>query len=130
MNTVKTYLKVCTHHGDAWREVGKGRHKNARCLMTFTRYAFHVAVCPTCGQYLTMVEKVFNLQEEVAVLEQRVAVLEASNITCTPSNDATSNGGDERRMNDCVADEEEIRTFEHDTFTTLKDGRICYCNVS
>ena len=76
----------------------------------------------------------FTLQQEVAVLEQRVATLEATGVTCTTPNDSTntnnsvSNG---RQMNDCVVDnEDDIRTFQHDTFTTLKDGSVCYCNVS
>ena len=81
-----------------------------------------------------MVEKVFNLQEDVAVLEQRVSSLEATGVTCTDPNDSTntnSNGNNSRQMNDCVIDnEDDIRTFQHDTFTTLKDGSICYCNVS
>lgn len=85
-----------------------------------------------------MVEKVFTLQKEVGVLEQQVASLEATGAaSCNTANDATSTDtnkpGSGRRMNDCVDDTHpsgEIRTFEHDTFTTLADGRICYCNVS
>ena len=81
-----------------------------------------------------MVEKVFTLQQEVAVLEQKVASLEATGVTCTDPNDSTStnsSGSNSGQMNDCVIDsEDDIRTFQHDTFTALTDGRICYCNVS
>ena len=82
-----------------------------------------------------MVEKVFTLQQEVAVLEQRVATLEATGVTCIQPDDATSANSSNSRSssnqkNDCVVDsEEDIRTFQHDTFTILKDGSICYCNV-
>ena len=79
----------------------------------------------------------FTLQNQVAVLEQQVATLEATGVECTTSNDATSPNGNRpsggRRLNDCVDDSKangEITTFPHDTFTTLEDGRICYCNVS
>lgn len=92
------------------------------------------AACPTCGQYLTMVERVFTLRQEVVVLEQRVATLEATGVVCTVPSDSTntsSNGGNGRQKNSCVVDDEaDIRTFEDDTFTTLSDGSICYCNVS
>ena len=105
-------------------------------LSRITTFTFPAA-CPTCGQYLTMVEKVFTLQKEKAVLEQQVASLEATGTTlCNTANDATStdtNESDRRRMNDCVDDTHpsgEIRTFTHDTFSILADGRICYCNVS
>jgi hypothetical protein len=84
-----------------------------------------------------MVEKVFTLQKEVGVLEQQVASLEATGAaSCGTANDATNtdnNQSNGRRMNDCVDDTHpsgEIRTFPHDTFTILADGRICYCNVS
>ena len=103
--------------------------------MTLT-FLFPVAACPTCGQYLTMVEKVFTLQKEVAVLEQQVASLEATGVRCGTANDATNpdtNRASGRRMNNCVDDSKangEVRTFQHDTFITLEDGRICYCNVS
>lgn len=82
-----------------------------------------------------MVEKVFTLQQEVAVLEQRVATLEATGVTCIQPDDATSTNSSNSRSsssqkNDCVVDnEKDIRTFKHDTFTILKDGSICYCNV-
>ena len=108
-------------------------------FVELTTFALSVPLvaCPTCGQYLTMVEKVFTLQQEVAVLEQQVATLEATGAAlCSTANDATNtdtNQANGRRMNDCVDDTDpngEIRTFQHDTFTTLADGRICYCNVS
>ena len=104
-------------------------------MTTFTFFVL-TAACPTCGQYLTMVEKVFTLQKEITVLEQQVATLEATGGECSTANDATNmdaNEADSRRMNDCVDDTQpngDIRTFQHDTFTTLADGRICYCNVS
>ena len=76
----------------------------------------------------------FTLQQEVAVLEQRVASLEATGVTCTQPDDSTNtsnSGGNGIQKNDCVVDNEaDIRTFQHDTFTTLSDGSICYCNVS
>ena len=83
-----------------------------------------------------MVEKIFTLQKEITVLEQQVATLEATGGTCTTANDATNADGNRpngMRMTDCVDDTQpngEIRTFQHDTFTILADGRICYCHVS
>lgn len=117
---------------------GNGRQYLKSILANSTTFTFAVPLaCPTCGQYLTMVEKVFTLQKEKAVLEQQVASLEATGATlCNTANDATSTDTNEsngRRMNDCVDDTHpsgEIRTFQHDTFSILADGRICYCNVS
>ena len=69
-------------------------------------------------------------------MKQRVATLEATGVTCSQPNDSTGtnssdNGSANRQMNDCVVDSEaDIRTFKHDSFTTLQDGRVCYCNVS
>ena len=102
-------------------------------LTTFT-YS-HLAACPTCGQYLTTVQKVFTLQKEVAVLEQQVVSLEATGGSCGTNNDngRGETGSNGRRFNNCVDDSKpngELRTFRHDTFITTADDRICYCNVS
>lgn len=86
--------------------------------------------CPTCGQFLQLVERVFLLNQELERLRTRVEILENEGVTsppdCVTTPTQTVGTGD-----DCTVTVGDVtRTFPDGMFVTLQDKSICYCTVS
>ena len=86
--------------------------------------------CPSCGQFLQLVERVFLLNQELERLKTRVAVLESEGVTSPPDCETTPTQSVGTGDDCSVTDGNVERTFSDGTFLGLQDQSVCYCTVS
>lgn len=77
--------------------------------------------CPSCGQFLSLVEKVYDLREEIDALQQRVDDLEVNGVFPT-ANPTSPVPGEEGRS--CIIGGQ---TVGHGMFRSPESGQVCYC---
>ena len=88
-------------------------------ILTHTHFILFTAICPTCGQFLVTLSKVYELQERVAQLQTMMNNIQNDTDTPAPCNNKPGTS--------CLIDD---TTQADKTFVRNGAGEICFCDVS